>query len=130
VGRPRRQPTPERQPAAASGARARQASKTDADQAIASRIDGACPIGVGQTPCGGDKDPAVYSRRLAELGYAALAFDHSTYGESDGTPRSDEHPFAKSEDIKSAVTFLTSRAEVGPERIGALGVCGGGGFVP
>lgn len=29
------------------------------------------------------------------LGYAALAFDHSTYGESEGWPRSDEDPFAK-----------------------------------
>jgi len=56
-----------------------------------------------------EQTPAEYSQRLVRLGYVALAFDHTTYGESDGTPRSDENPFAKSEDIKNAVTFLTSR---------------------
>jgi fermentation-respiration switch protein FrsA (DUF1100 family) len=90
----------------------------------------AAVVAVGASSGTKEQTPAVYSQRLAELGYAALAFDHSTYGESEGTPRSDENPFAKSEDIKSAVTFLSSRAEVDPERIGALGVCGGGGFAP
>ena len=77
-----------------------------------------------------EQTPAEYSRRLVRLGYVALAFDHSSYGESDGTPRSDENPFAKSEDIKNAVTFLTSRSEVDRSRIAALGICGGGGFAP
>lgn len=77
-----------------------------------------------------EQTPAAYARRLVRLGYVALAFDHSTYGESEGTPRSDENPFAKSEDIKNAVTFLTSREEVDRSRIAALGICGGGGFVP
>jgi fermentation-respiration switch protein FrsA (DUF1100 family) len=75
-----------------------------------------------------EQTPATYSRRLASLGYAALAFDHSSYGQSEGTPRSDENPFAKSEDIKNAVTFLTGRDEVDAARIAAVGVCGGGGF--
>jgi hypothetical protein len=75
-----------------------------------------------------EQTPAVYSRRLAALGYAALAFDHSSYGQSEGTPRSDENPFAKSEDIKNAVTFLAGRDEVDAARIAAVGVCGGGGF--
>src|ERR1700730_16591975 len=75
-----------------------------------------------------EQTPAVYSRRLAALGYAALAFDHSSYGQSEGTPRSDENPFAKSEDVKNAVTFLTGRDEVDAARIAAVGVCGGGGF--
>ncbi|SDT45381.1 alpha/beta hydrolase [Bradyrhizobium canariense] len=74
--------------------------------------------------------PTVYSERLVQLGYAALIFDHSTYGESEGAPRCDEDPFAKSEDIKWAVTFLAGCSEVDPGRIGAVGVCGGGGFVP
>jgi fermentation-respiration switch protein FrsA (DUF1100 family) len=77
-----------------------------------------------------EQTPAEYARRLVRLGYVALAFDHSSYGESDGTPRSDENPFAKSEDIKNAVTFLTSREEVDRGRIAALGICGGGGFAP
>jgi fermentation-respiration switch protein FrsA (DUF1100 family) len=74
--------------------------------------------------------PAVYSQRLSELGYAAVAFDHTSYGESEGTPRADEDPFTKIEDIKNAVTFLSSRPEVEPTRIVAVGVCAGGGYAP
>jgi fermentation-respiration switch protein FrsA (DUF1100 family) len=55
--------------------------------------------------------PAVYAQRLSALGYAALAFDHTSYGESEGFPRTDEDPFAKIEDVKDAVTFLTRRAD-------------------
>jgi fermentation-respiration switch protein FrsA (DUF1100 family) len=77
-----------------------------------------------------EQTPAVYGPRLAERGYAALTFDHTSYGHSEGTPRSDENPFAKSEDIKSAVTYLTGRTEIDPSRIAAVGVCGGGGFAP
>jgi fermentation-respiration switch protein FrsA (DUF1100 family) len=77
-----------------------------------------------------EQTPAAHSPHLVALGYAALAFDHSTYGDSEGTPRSDENPFAKSEDIKNAVTFLTGRPEVDADRIAAVGVCAGGGLVP
>ncbi|MEV0471422.1 alpha/beta hydrolase, partial [Streptomyces prunicolor] len=74
-------------------------------------------------PASGTKGqvPAVYAERLSALGYAALAFDHTGYGESEGYPRSDEDPFAKIEDVKNAVTFLTSRAEVDAARIAAVG---------
>src|SRR5580704_1177320 len=85
-------------------------------------------IVVGASSGTKEQTPAEYSRRLVALGYAALAFDHSSYGQSEGTPRSDENPFAKSEDIKSAVTFLADRDEVDAARIAAAGVCGGGGF--
>ena len=73
---------------------------------------------------------AVYGQRLSELGYAAIAFDHTSYGESEGTPRSDEDPFTKVEDIKSATTFLARRPEVDRARIAAVGVCAGGGYAP
>ncbi|MGW3625710.1 alpha/beta hydrolase [Streptomyces sp. NPDC000880] len=83
-------------------------------------------------PASGTKGqaPAVYATRLAALGYAALAFDHTSYGESPGFPRTDEDPFAKIEDIKGAVTFLTGRPEVDGDRIAAIGVCAGGGYAP
>lgn len=73
---------------------------------------------------------AVYAGRLSELGYATLAFDHTSYGESAGFPRTDENPFTKIEDVKSAVTFLTGRPEVDTARIAAIGVCAGGGYAP
>src|ERR1700719_2701456 len=67
--------------------------------------------------------PTIYAERLAELGYAALAFDHSTYGESEGWPRPAEDPFAKIEDVKNAVTFLAGHDRVDPGRLAAVGVC-------
>jgi fermentation-respiration switch protein FrsA (DUF1100 family) len=74
--------------------------------------------------------PTIYAARLADLGYAALAFDHSTYGESEGWPRSDEDPFAKIEDVKNAVTFLAGHDTIDAGRIAAVGVCAGGGYAP
>lgn len=56
--------------------------------------------------------PTVYAERLAELNYAALSFDHSTYGESEGWPRSDGAPFAKIEDVKNAVTSLARHDQI------------------
>src|ERR1700731_4286203 len=92
------------------------------DRSAAERLPAVVVVGASS----GTKEqtPATYSGRLAGLGYAALAFDHSSYGQSEGTPRSDENPFAKSEDIKNAVTFLTGRAEVDAARVAAVG--GGG----
>lgn len=90
------------------------------------------PAIVTVTPWGGIKEQTAgnYARRLSEQGFVTLAFDHRSYGESEGSPRFDEDPFNKVEDIKSAVTFLTGRPEVDPERIGIVGVCAGGGYAP
>lgn len=75
------------------------------------------------------QSPSIYSERFARLGYTALAFDHTSYGDSEGTPRYDEDPFVKSDDIKNAVSFLLTRPEVDPDRVVAVGVCAGGGYV-
>jgi hypothetical protein len=73
---------------------------------------------------------SVYARRLAQLGYVAIAFDHTSFGESEGQPRLNEDPFMKAEDAKSAVSYLSNLSQVDPDRIGGVGVCGGGGYLP
>lgn len=69
-----------------------------------------------------------YAQTLAERGFLTIAFDPSYYGESGGTPRYLTSPEISTEDFSAAVDYLTSRADVGPERIGILGICGWGGF--
>ncbi|MFC5831367.1 alpha/beta hydrolase, partial [Nonomuraea insulae] len=75
-----------------------------------------------------DQVTGLYAARLAERGYATLAFDHRNWGESGGSPRHHEDPQGKLHDLRAAVSFLRSRPEVDPERIGAVGICLGGGY--
>src|SRR4029434_4464753 len=48
----------------------------------------------------------AYARALAERGFASLAFDHRTFGESEGRPRQFENPVAKIADIRAAAAAL------------------------
>ncbi|MDX2233052.1 MAG: alpha/beta hydrolase [Hyphomonadaceae bacterium] len=72
-----------------------------------------------------EQAPTQYARRLADLGYAALAFDARYRGESGGMPRCWENPAAKVEDLHSSIEYLASRPEIDPGRIFVLGVCQG-----
>ncbi|GLR08975.1 alpha/beta hydrolase [Mixta theicola] len=71
---------------------------------------------------------AVYGQKLAEAGFITLAFDASTQGESGGEPRFSENPSTRVEDFRCAIDYLVTLSYVDEERIGVLGVCGGGGY--
>ncbi len=67
----------------------------------------------------------LYAKRLAEQGLITLAFDFRNFGESGGKPRFFESPALKVIDIKNAVSYVESLAEVSNSKIGAFGVCAG-----
>ncbi|MFH9427884.1 alpha/beta hydrolase [Streptomyces sp. NPDC017615] len=71
---------------------------------------------------------AVYAEGLTERGYVTLAFDASHQGESGGEPRHLEDPATRVEDFRCAIDHLVTLDYVDEERIGVVGVCGGGGY--
>jgi uncharacterized protein len=50
--------------------------------------------------------PGVYAQKLADRGFAALAFDFRSWGESGGKLRSFESPTVKIADIENAISFF------------------------
>lgn len=81
-------------------------------------------------PNGGVKEQVsgLFAQRLAENGYITLAFDAAFQGASGGVPRQSDIPQSRVEDIRAAVDFLSGVKGVDSGRIGALGICGGGGY--
>lgn len=71
----------------------------------------------------------AYARAMAERGFAAVAFDHRTYGESEGEPRQLEDPVAKAADVRAAVTALGADPRTRGLPPVAIGVCAGGGYM-
>ena len=81
-------------------------------------------------PNGGVKEQVagLYSQRMAEQGYICLAFDAAYQGDSEGEPRNTDKPANRIEDIHRAADILAQYPGVDAERIGILGICGGGGY--
>lgn len=81
-------------------------------------------------PFGAVKEQAsgLYAQALAARGFLTLAFDPSFTGESGGQPRYVASPDINTEDFQAAVDFLSVHANVNPEKLGILGICGWGGM--
>ena len=81
-------------------------------------------------PNGGSKDQVagLYAQKLAEAGFVTIAFDARYQGESGGMPQRTDKPANRMGDIMGAIDFIQQYPGVDPERIGAFGICGGGGY--
>lgn len=88
------------------------------------------PAVVVAHPNGGIKEQTagLYAQRLAEQGYIAIAADAAYQGASGGEPRHTDKPASRVEDIHGMADFITKYAGVDANRLGVLGICGGGGY--
>jgi fermentation-respiration switch protein FrsA (DUF1100 family) len=88
------------------------------------------PAVVVAHPNGGVKEQVagLYAQRLAESGYITIAADASYQGASGGEPRNVDKPANRIEDIRGMADFITQYDGVNSNRLGLLGVCGGGGY--
>ncbi|TND57149.1 alpha/beta hydrolase [Aeromonas dhakensis] len=89
------------------------------------------PAIVSTHPIGSCKEQTagnVYAKGLAEAGFVVLVHDASFQGASGGEPRFIEDPAIRVSDIRFAVDYLQSLSYVDSDRIGAIGVCGGGAY--
>ena len=81
-------------------------------------------------PNGGVKEQVagLYAQRLAENGFITIVADAAFQGGSGGLPRNVDKPSNRIEDIHGMADFITQFAGVNSERLGLLGICGGGGY--
>ena len=104
-------------------------------------VEGTLVVGNLFLPNGGVRRPAVamlgpvafvkeqapfgYATRLAREGIVALVFDPRHHGESGGEPRRLEDGARKAIDLRAALSYLATRPETDPDRLGLLGICQG-----
>tara|TARA_B100000683_G_scaffold276821_1_gene332293 strand:+ start:5081 stop:6235 length:1155 start_codon:yes stop_codon:yes gene_type:complete len=88
------------------------------------------PAVVVAHPNGGVKEQVagLYAQRLAQQGYITIAADAAYQGASGGLPRNVDKPANRIEDIHGMADFITQYAGVDKDRVGLLGICGGGGY--
>lgn len=88
------------------------------------------PTVVVAHPNGGIKEQTagLYAQRLAEAGYITMAADAAYQGASGGEPRHTDRPQNRTEDIRGMADFIMQYKGVDANRLGVLGICGGGGY--
>lgn len=81
-------------------------------------------------PNGGVKEQVagLYAQYLAGRGYIVVAADAAYQGASGGQPRNVDKPVHRIEDIHGMADFITQYPGVDTQRLGLLGICGGGGY--
>ena len=72
----------------------------------------------------GRRGPQRPARMLARHGYGVLVFDRRGEGISDGDPNA--FGWNGDRDVKAAIDYLQTRADVDPDRIGGIGLSVGG----
>jgi fermentation-respiration switch protein FrsA (DUF1100 family) len=70
-----------------------------------------------------------YARVFVEAGIAALVFDYSCLGASEGAPRQHLDPWSQIEDYRNAISFVRGLPEIDPDRVGVWGISYSGGHV-
>ena len=89
------------------------------------------PAMISNHPIGSCKEQTsgnVYGAAMAEAGFVVIVPDASFQGGSGGAPRWIEDPEQRVKDYRDTIDFAQSLPYVDPERIGILGICGGGGY--
>lgn len=91
---------------------------------------GSYPAIVVVHPGGGVKEQAagLYADLLAKEGFVTLAFDSSYQGASGGSPHFLDMPPNRTDDVFSAIDYVTTLPYVDNDRIGVAGICAGGGY--
>ncbi|WP_250454600.1 alpha/beta hydrolase [Caballeronia sp. ATUFL_M2_KS44] len=92
---------------------------------------GKYPAIISAHPIGSCKEQTsgnVYGEALAKEGFVVVAFDASFQGASGGVPRFIEDPTLRVEDFRHVADYLVTLPYVDEDRIGVLGICGGGGY--
>jgi hypothetical protein len=64
---------------------------------------------------------------FAKAGFVVLVHDHRNFGSSGGGPRGDVDPWRQIADWRRAISYLESRPEVDPKRLGLWGTSYAGG---